>query len=286
MTIKIAVLMACHNRFALTNRCISSLRFFSAANVNLQVFLVDAGSSDGTKDIATKSTIPITVLQGDASWLWSRSMFEGQEMILNDFEKNFDYILWLNDDVELYEKNPFFSNLEVFLSNYSGSILVGQLENGNSGTMSYGGFLRTDSHPLHFKQVFSKSGFEPVDTFAGNFVLIPIKISLDPALREILSQYDHLYADIDYGLTATRIGYPIFSVPGFIGMCVNDHPYVLPETFYSRMAELVSPKKLHIKAQVRFLKKHGGFFWILFLLLPIFRALLGISPKKNAYQEL
>jgi len=286
MKIKVAVLVASHNRVALTTRCLASLKCFKSANVDLQVFLVDAGSSDGTADIATKSTLPVRVLRGESSWFWSRSMFEGQEIILNDFKNNFDYILWINDDVELYEKNPFFSDLEVVLRKSADTILVGQLENGNSGTLSYGGLVRIDKHPLHFKQIFSKFSYAPVDTFAGNFVLIPIKVCLDPALRKILSQYDHQYADLDYGMTAKKMGIPIVLLPDFIGMCVNDHPYELPKTISSRLSELVSPKKTPIKAQVRFLKKHGGYFWMVYLLLPIIRAFLGISPKKHEYQEI
>jgi glycosyltransferase involved in cell wall biosynthesis len=49
--IKIAVLITCHNRIQKTQTCLKSLfKQKKIENINLKVFLVDDGSTDGTKE--------------------------------------------------------------------------------------------------------------------------------------------------------------------------------------------------------------------------------------------
>ena len=276
--------MACYNRATLTERCLLSLEKFFGEFIAIHVFLVDAGSTDGTADLVSSSSLSIHLIQVDESFLWSRSMFVGQEVILNEYRDDFDYILWLNDDVQLYEDPPI-EWVEVS-KRYENAILVGQLAGVDSRTMSYGGFLKKRIHPISFTPIFYRDEFGPVDTFAGNFVLIPINVALNPNLRIILGLYDHLYADIDYGVTAKALNFPVIALPGFVGQCVNDHPYAIKDTVAERLAEFKDPKSISFWAQKTFLRRHAKFSWPFFILLPIVRALLGIpESRKNLHEK-
>ena len=148
-------------------------------------------------------------------------------------------------------------------------------------SMSYGGLKRYDRHPLHFEKIFYPTSFGKLDTFAGNFVLIPIQIARNALLSEILSLYPHLYADIDYGLTAKKLHISIKAIPGFVGLCSNDHPEVTPRSLLARFSEFRNPKTLYFRSQIVFLRRHAKFTWPLFVLLPIVRAIVGAPSRYS-----
>ena len=97
---KLAVLMTCHNRREKTLRCLTSL--FSCrpeAGLELSVYLVDDGSSDGTGDAVRQAYPSVSVIRGDGTLFWNRGMRKAWEDAL---KKNADFYLWLNDDTVLY----------------------------------------------------------------------------------------------------------------------------------------------------------------------------------------
>jgi len=276
---RIAVLMATYNRVEVTNRCLNSLTGFFGPTISIHVFLVDAGSTDGTSQIKGKADLPITVINGESSWLWSTAMSIGQEIILDKWIGNYDYILWLNDDVFLDSNLSI--NWELIFKTFPETILVGQLSEADSKMMSYGGLKRIDWHPLHFEMIFHGSMFGTLDTFTGNFVLIPMSVARQPELRTILSLYQHLYADIDYGISAGKIGIPILAIPGFVGICINDHPEFVEKGILNRFKAFKNPKSVHFKSQLIFLKRHAKRTWLLLIFLPILRAIFGLAAKST-----
>jgi GT2 family glycosyltransferase len=163
---RVAVLIACHNRRDKTKKCLESLVNFFGNSFMIEVFLVDAGSSDGTPDMIKNAAIPVNLIRGDSSWFWSKSMAVGQDIILDSYSNSFDYLLWLNDDVELDVKLKL--NWDSILFKFKNQILVGQLAQDYSHEMSYGGYQRYDSHPLHLKKIYYENEFGPIDTFSGS----------------------------------------------------------------------------------------------------------------------
>ena len=96
---EIAVLMTCHNRRELTLRCLARLpgqTHFRPENL----FLVDDGSSDGTGDAVLAAMPQANVICGDGSLFWNGGMRRAWEGAIASGRK-FDFVLWLNDDVEL-----------------------------------------------------------------------------------------------------------------------------------------------------------------------------------------
>ena len=95
---RIAVLMACHNRVETTLCCLE--RLFTNIVADLDVWLVDDGSSDGTGARVKERFPSVNVIRGTGSLYWARGMRLAWERAVESHE-HYDYFLWLNDDVVL-----------------------------------------------------------------------------------------------------------------------------------------------------------------------------------------
>ena len=262
---RIAVIMAIHNRKNLTIACLDSLIRCKPTNVLLDIHICDDGSTDGSASAISMLNRNIKIITGPGNWYWARSMYEARKSVITDF----DELLWLNDDVLLFE-NSLKLALD-FRAQNPDSILVGQLIDPFRKEISYGGFIRRNSNPLAYTRVVANSGPIKVDTFNGNFVLIPKEI--ESRLINIDGRFSHAYADCDYGLRAQKLGISNLVLPGYVGTCATNSD----EESSSRFVKIVdwfSVKRSPIKSQIRFFKRHGGYFWPIYIITPIFRILI------------
>ncbi|NBO71216.1 MAG: glycosyltransferase family 2 protein [Bacteroidetes bacterium] len=263
--ITIAVIMAIHNRKAKTLTCLQSLIACKPENVQLNIYICDDGSSDGSETAILSFEQSIKIIRGTGNWYWARSMYEARKFIM----ENFDELLWLNDDVILFE-NALELALQFRIQNPN-SILIGQFVDPIRNEISYGGYMRRNSNPLSYTRVVAKSGPLSVDTFNGNFVLIPN--FLETKLGSIDGRFSHAYADCDYGLRAKKLGVSNLVLPGYIGTCVGNDT----DDSGSRLRNVVtwfSKKKSPIKSQIRFFRRHGSWYWPIFLFIPVIRILI------------
>src|SRR5690554_2221576 len=71
----ITVLLTCPNRKIKTLSCLESL--FAASipeNYDLEVFLTDDGSTDGTSDAIKKNFPDVNIIKGNGNLFWARGM--------------------------------------------------------------------------------------------------------------------------------------------------------------------------------------------------------------------
>ena len=273
---RIAVLITSYNRKDKTLACLSALfAQILPENVELTVYLVDDGCTDGTGEAVRQIYPQVKVLEGDGSLFWNGGMrLSFSEAIKN----NHDYYLWLNDDTILYSNAL---NLLLSESHHltkkgeSKAIVVGSTQAFSNGKLSYGGRRRSSwAHPLKFRLIEPGDESVPCDTMNGNCVLIPREVvevvgNLDPA-------YIHNMGDYDYGLRARRQGCSIWVAPGYVGKC-ECH---LPEwrepglSFQKRLSKVSDPKGLLLKEWKIFAKRNAGFLWPIYWLLPYRKLLL------------
>jgi GT2 family glycosyltransferase len=266
----VSVLMACHNRKNLTLKCLESLYAAKPENWALRVYLVDDGSNDGTSEAVQRFNPNIKITTGPGTWYWAHSMYQAEISI----DQTYDAILWLNDDTELFSNS--LEKVSDLVEIYPDSILVGQFREKSGLNLSYGGFKKYDRHPFHFKHFFASDQPKIADTFNGNFVLIPKKVS--EILGPIDGKFAHAYADIDYGLRATKMQILNVVIPGFLGICENHEPEMLKNLFVS-LRNLGKEKNLPIKSQIRFLLRHGNYLWPIYFFSPY------ISTIKKALRN-
>ena len=93
----IEVVIAVHNRHAITLRCLELLA--QQVCTVFRVTVVDDGSSDGTSEAIRDHFPQVDVLRGDGSLWWAGATNLGIRHALSRSAPA-DYILMLNDDVE------------------------------------------------------------------------------------------------------------------------------------------------------------------------------------------
>ena len=214
---RLHVVLACHNRRDLTVRAISTFAraaFLAGADADFTVF--DDGSTDGTAEALAALDLPVTRIAGDGSAFWARSMAEAEDRVLGSYQDG--YVVWLNDDVEVDG-----DALQVALAATTmvpSAVLVGAMRAPDSGQLTYSGLRRGGLHPLNFVPVEPNGGLQPVETFNGNLVLVPLELARK--LGGIDGLFAHLWADIDYGVRVRDAGFDLLLLPRVVGSCARN----------------------------------------------------------------
>ncbi len=217
------VLLACHNRRALTVRAITTFaraaKAAGGADADFTVF--DDGSTDGTAEALAALDLPVVRIVGDGSAFWSRSMAEAEAYVLHACDDD-GYVVWLNDDVEL-DGGDFLEVALAAAKSVPAAILVGAMRDPGTGQLSYSGHRSGGIHPLKLVPVEPNGTLQSIDTFNGNLVLVPMRIARE--LGGIDGLLSHFGADTDYGFRAGERGFKVFLLlPRFVGSCAQKNP--------------------------------------------------------------
>ena len=205
----IAVLMTCHNRVETTLSCLR--RLVPQLSPGDDVILVDDGSTDGTGARVRVEFPTIHVIDADGSLYWAK----GMRLAWDVAEKSgtYDFYLWLNDDVELYEKSmvSVFEDWKSIGDNTA--VLVGAC--GFDGKCTYGA---TDSSD---RKIVPNGGLQLASGWLnGNFVLVPS--AAYKKVGKISSDYSHARADYDYAERLKLANIPFYVTSKYVGACPFD----------------------------------------------------------------
>ena len=200
---RIAALLTCFNRKEKTCKCLASL---FDVQPDCDVYLVDDGSTDGTSEMVMQNFPKVHVIKGPGNLFWSRGMYTAWKEAKKG---NYDYYLWLNDDIELL---PFFVQELLKCEEIVGTdcVVSGLIGNINGEGVLYGG---SDAE----KRLLGETG-KPQDIrfMNGNVVLVPRSVVkkigiIDPALH-------HDLGDVDYGLTAQEQGIRVVTTTRIVAL--------------------------------------------------------------------
>ncbi|MBG6214250.1 GT2 family glycosyltransferase [Cryobacterium sp. CAN_C3] len=215
------VIMACHNRRDLTVGSIrSAIAAAETAHVNVDFTVYDDGSTDGSSAALSEMGADITVLSGDGSAYWARSMARAELDVWSrpvSQQSSESWIVWLNDDVIL--DTTAFHDLDAMAVN---TVYIGAMRDGDTGDITYGGLKKTGWHPLGFSTVAPGPLLIPLDSFNGNLVFVSMPTAIQ--LGGIDGEYSHSLADIDYGLRCGRLNIPALLLPVSRGVCARNSP--------------------------------------------------------------
>jgi GT2 family glycosyltransferase len=250
---KIAVLLTTFNRKEKTIACLQSLTAQKLPDgVEIEVFLTDDNSKDGTAD-AVKDVFPgIHVYGGSGSLFWAGGMrYSWKQAMLYPF----DYFLLLNDDTVLYEKA-----ISILLDSNRTEIAVcvGTTLDKASGSLSYGGrkvssgFFQLKSYKVH-----SDTSYVECDLGNANIMLVPRDVVNKVGI--LSDVFTHGIADYDYTLKVKKQGFPVLVAPGILGYCVDDHGNNWKSAkvgLKERIKYLKSPKGLAYKEYLHYIKSH------------------------------
>jgi len=257
----IAIIMACHNRKNLTIKCLDILYKQNGININfnIDVFLLDDASADGTSEEIRAQFPDVIVLDGDGSLFWNRGMHTAWKAAV-EFEKKFDCYLWLNDDTFLFEDGIELMLKTAEMTSFN-SIICGSICSPTDNTkLTYGGCSIISSKSI---PNIPSGKYEIADTINGNCVLIPHEVYLK--VGNLDWTYRHAIGDNEYSLRAKRKQILSYSTGHFVGACTNKDglpKWCLPEiSLKERFKNLYSP--LGSAEPIIFFKYNIKYFGIL-----------------------
>ncbi len=276
ITKKIIIILTCHNRKDLTVASLAEIYNQKlSSNYNIEVLLVDDGSTDGTSDAIKKDFPQVDVLQGNGSLFWNGGM---RKAFGKAIQREADYYLWMNDDTILYDNAFDILMPAIDQMNDDKFILVGSTQDSKTKKHTYGGERQKHKmHPFKLELVTPHpTKLQKCDTMNGNFVLIPHAVTL--ILGNLDSHYTHAFGDTDYGFRAQKKNIPIFVLPNYIGTCSENslentwQDESLP--FKERLEKRHSIKGLPFSQWLYFCQQHGGILKYLFVFSPYLKMFL------------
>jgi len=206
----IAVLITSHNRKVKTMNCLQALFNQSGLGYefNIEVFLVDDGSTDGTSEVIRSQFPIVNIIQGTGDLYWNRGMHLAWETAL--VFKDFDYFLWLNDDTFLY-KDALLKMLNAAHKTNNISVICGSTFSLNFNNISYGGQSQ-DSRLL-----IPNGNLQEVFLFNGNVVLIPSYVYSKVGILD--KSFPHAIGDYDYALRIRKANLRSYISENYVGTC-------------------------------------------------------------------
>ena len=243
----VAVLIACHNRKEKTIGCIQSL-FESKNNCSstfeLDVYLTDNGSVDGTASEVKKLFPAVNVLIKSDTMFWAGGMRNSWNEALRT--RSYDAFLLLNDDV-LMDRTCFdilFKAHEYSIKKYGfGSIYIGSIRDKDTLEYEYGGRLLLNKWTQVTKKVIPDGNFNECQLGNANIMLVDKKVVERIGILD--DHYVHAKADYDYTLRALESKFPILVCSDYCGYCIRDH-------------SPTNLKKMDLKERIRYLKNPKG----------------------------
>ncbi|HYW91996.1 MAG TPA: glycosyltransferase family 2 protein [Gammaproteobacteria bacterium] len=271
---RIAVLMACHDRREHTLECLRNVhRQALRPGDELDVWLVDDGSSDGTADAVLRDFPHTRVFYGDGSLFWAGGM---RKVFAAAMGEGYDFYLWLNDDTHLRDDCivTLLETYEAEVRNGGKSpVVLGSCVDPDTGEISYGGWLLASQRfPVRSGRVPIAKTAQACDVGNGNCVLIPREVAesvgnIDPA-------FVHGLGDFDYTLRVRKAGFPLLVAPGVAADC---RPHGQLRRAHSlreirqQWRDFLSVKQTPPAPWVVYTQRHAGPFWVVLFLYPYAR---------------
>lgn len=230
--IKIAVLLTCFNRKAMTVSCLQRLKrailLYNEKNnevIDVSIFLTDDKCTDGTPDAVRDSIegedLHIIEADGNAFWAggmriaWSEAVKKG----------GFDFYLLLNDDTDVWD-NLFDELLSAHMYCIKefgkGGVYSGNTTWKNDKTrMSFGGKKGNGLIFERFSWVYPNGVPQRCDIVNANILMVAKEVVDDIGI--FADCYIHGAADNDYGMRANKAGFPVVITGGYCGSCDADN---------------------------------------------------------------
>ena len=170
---KIAVLLTTYNRKQKTLTCLESVHKQALPkNIEIEIFLTDDASADGTAEAVNILHPEVHVFHGSGSLFWAGGMRATWHQAL---QTNADHFLLLNDDTVLYEHalSILIKSIDMY---HKPAVCIGSTVDNSTGKLSYGGsrlrsLKRWSGYPVH-----SKTNYLHCDFGNANIMLVPRKI--------------------------------------------------------------------------------------------------------------
>lgn len=210
--IKTAVILTVYNRKKVTLHGLRSL--YRAITVlgegyAFDIFMTDDGCTDGTGEAVANEFPEIKIIKGDGNLYWSGGMRKAWQAAI-DSGISYDYYLWFNDDVVLYD-DALLTMFDDLIINIEDAIVAGATQDSQMRMCTYG--VRENNILIEPKG----HAFLCTGSLNGNFVLVSHNVYL--SLGSIDTHYHHAGGDYDYGFRALKNRIPVYLAKKYVGIC-------------------------------------------------------------------
>lgn len=250
---RVAVLITCYNRVETTLRCLNQLvKQDLPTDCKLDVYLVDDASPDktGTKvkrwherlQDSVRVIFNLKIITSQGNLFWCKGMRLAWDTAIES-GVDYDYYLWLNDDVELD-----IDALKVALHDFENLkrklkesvVITGALA--SDETRSKVCYSAKYDNGEFVAPINGESTLAPY-ALNGNFLLVPRDVY--EVVGEIYGGYSHGAGDRDYGMQLKKYGYRVYCTSRIVGICPGQpERYLDPRkfSFLKRFRILFDPK--------------------------------------------
>ena len=200
---KVAIIISTYNQKVLLKVCLKSLKTKTDYK-RYKVYLMDDSGKGKIGGVIRKNFPWVKVIINQKNLGFPKSSNKGLNISLKDY--NPDYILLLNDDIEIIQRNWLKKMVELGERDNKTGIIGCQLIYPDGSLQDVGGYLK--KWELTKILAFKKNAVLDVDHFMGPCMLIK------RAVVDKIGGYDEIFTpylleDTDYCLRAKEIGYSI-----------------------------------------------------------------------------
>lgn len=278
--VRIAAVLASYNRRPLTLECLGALEAQKPAGADLDVYVFDDASTDGTADAIREQFPHVTLLHGDGEQYWNGGMRQAFGAAI---ARDYDYYLWMNDDTALDDGAlQRLLDVDAWLREHGepAAIVVGTTRDPDSGEPTYGGRVRPSRlRPLRWELVEPGDAPRPCETMNGNTVLLPRVVV--QRVGNIDRSYIQQMGDHDYGLRARVAGCTVWIAPGTIGTCAQHPPRrTVRQPFMEEWSRSWSVKQQPFGPWAEFSRRWAGPLWPIYWASPYLRRGVRLARQR------
>lgn len=274
---KIAVLLTCFNRREFTLKCLNHLYKAyneSVNNFQMDIYLTDDGSTDGTWDAVSSYFPNVNLLKGDGNLFWAGGMRNSWK----EAKKiPYDYYFLLNDDTFLKESlfNEMFLGFTFCYDTFGEhGILVGSTKDNESLERTYGGCVVVNKFKGTFNKIIPNNTYQCCEL--GNANIMFVHRDVVSKIGILSEDYQHGFADFDYTLRAVEKKIPVLIMPKYLGVCKaadidKNIIFLNKKSFKDRYIYLNAPIGLAFSDTLKYQKRFYPKRYILVFLMGYFK---------------
>ncbi|MFZ4798843.1 MAG: glycosyltransferase family 2 protein [Bacteroidia bacterium] len=233
---QLAILMTVFNRKDKTLACLKALYNCILPNeYMLTVFMMNDSCSDGTEKAVASQFPKVNIIQSNGNLYWNRGMRLAWQTAA--IKADFDYYVWLNDDVILFE-NALSEIINCSETKNNLAMVCGStcaIE--NKSIITYGGRIR------RVGIVQPNGQMQSCDCCNGQICLIPKAVYKVMGMNDPI--FHHGFGDWDYSYRAKKKGFDIIVAPNISGFCDVNANDSFPKYLNSEISLFIRLKILY-----------------------------------------